>query len=55
MVESSIITDKIVEEKPLLKSNSIINTSELRAEVTETGYNLVDYSGFKVFYLYATS
>ena len=38
-----------------LKSNSIINTSELRAEVTETGYNLVDYSGFKVFYLYATS
>jgi hypothetical protein len=55
LVESSIITDKIVEEKPLLKSNSIINTSELRAEVTETGYNLVDYSGFKVFYLYATS
>ena len=40
---------------PSKKPNTIINTSELRAEVTETGYNLVDYSGFKVFYLYATS
>ncbi len=45
----------VIVSVPSKKQNTIINTSELRAEVTETGYNLVDYSGFKVFYLYATS
>ena len=55
LVKSSDIDDKIVDEKPILKSNSIINTSELKAVVTETGYNLVDYSGHIVLYLYSTS
>lgn len=53
--ESSGIADKIVEEKPILKSNSIINTSELRAIPTESGYNLVNYSDNVVIVLYNTS
>jgi len=55
LVKSSNIADKIVEEKPILISNTIINTSELKAVVTETGYKLVDYSGHIVLYLYSTS
>lgn len=55
MAKSSDIADKIVEEKPILKANSIINTSELKAIATETGYNLVDYSEHVVIYLYSTS
>jgi hypothetical protein len=53
--KSSDITDKIVEEKPILKANSIINTSELRAIPTESGYTLVNYSDNVVMVLYSTS
>ena len=54
-VKSPEKLNDVIVSVPSKKPNTIINTSELRAEVTETGYNLVDYSGFKVFYLYATS
>lgn len=54
-VKSSDFEDKIVEEKPILKSNSIINTSELRAIPTESGYTLVNYSDNVVMVLYSTS
>ena len=53
--KSPVKLNDVMVSVPSKKQNTIINTSELRAEVTETGYNLVDYSGFKVFYLYATS
>lgn len=54
-------TVKSTEEKEVIKSvttekpNAIIDVSELRAVATETGYNLVDYSGHIVLYLYSTS
>lgn len=55
MANSSDIADKIVEEKTILKSNSVINTSELRAIPTESGYTLVNYSDNVVMVLYSTS
>lgn len=54
-IKSSDIADKIVTEKPVLKSNSIINTSELRAIPTESGYRLVNYSDNVIMVLYSTS
>ena len=54
-------TVKSTEEKEVIKSvttekpNAIIDVSELRAVATETGYNLVDYSGYNVIRLYSTS
>lgn len=52
---SDELKEVVVESAPVVKSSKIIDVSELRAVATETGYNLVDYSGFTVFYLYSTS
>ena len=54
-IKSTEKTKEVVESVPSKKSNGIINTSELKAVATDTGYNLVDYSGHTVFYLYSTS
>lgn len=54
-IKSNEKTKEVVESVPSKKSNGIINTSELKAVATDTGYDLVDYSGHTVFYLYSTS
>ena len=54
-IKSTEKTKEVVESVPSKKSNGIINTSELKAVATDTGYDLVDYSGHTVFYLYSTS
>ena len=54
-IKSSEKANEVVESVPSKKTNAIINTSELKAVATDTGYNLVDYSGHTVFYLYSTS
>lgn len=54
-IKSTEKTKEVVESVPSKKSNGIINTSELKAVATDIGYNLVDYSGHTVFYLYSTS
>ncbi|MCW1147918.1 hypothetical protein [Flavobacterium lacisediminis] len=48
-------TNEVVETVPSKKSNTIINTSELRAVATDAGYNLVNYSDNVVMVLYSTS
>lgn len=48
-------SNEVVIKTPLAKPNTIIDVTQLRAVPTETGYNLVDYSGHIVLYLYSTS
>ena len=54
-IKSPEKTKEVVESVPSKKSNGIINTSELRAIPTESGYNLVNYSDNVVMVLYSTS
>ena len=48
-------TSKEVVQTPVTKSNVVIDISQLRAVVTESGYNLVNYADNVVFVLYNTS
>ena len=55
-VKSAEKTKKdVVESVPSTKTNTIINTSELRAISTESGYTLVNYSDNVIMVLYSTS
>jgi hypothetical protein len=54
-VKTPETSKEVVVKEPIAKPNTIIDVSELRAVATETGYNLVDYSGYNVIRLYSTS
>lgn len=49
------VKQEVVEVVPSVKSNTIIDTSQLRAVSTNTGYNLVNYAEGVVLTLYNTS
>ena len=54
-IKSTEKTKEVVESVPSKKSNGIINTSELKAVATDTGYNLVNHTNNIVVILHSTS